>query len=173
MEKMNTIKNIIYHYLLCLISLSIIVAAIWNIVSYDGKLIHFLRLLFFTLSASILPYLFFPDKFKNCFTVPFALFLLFSAAAAKQGWQIGILKEFLIGIVFAEKVLLANALVSIIIARQIIKWDCVNKAKNGMCKLKRNVMQKIKKGIHKIKNKKTNSILQKIKNIIQKRGEKL
>jgi len=114
----NTImfKNIICSLLL----FSITIFAFWNIVSYDGKWYHFLILLFSIFSASILPYLFFAHL--NCFTVPTILLILFSIVASIQGYQIGDLTQFLKGTVFAEIVLIINALLSIITVKRIQKY---------------------------------------------------
>ncbi len=116
----NTImfKNIIYGLLL----FSITIFAFWNIVSYDGKWHHFLILLFSIFSASILPYLFFAHLFQYCFTVPTILLILFSIVASIQGYQIGDLTQFLKGTVFAEIVLIINALLSIITVKRIQKY---------------------------------------------------
>ncbi len=114
--KNNIFKNIIYGLLL----FSITIFAFWNIVSYDGKWYHFLILLFSIFSASILPYLFFAHL--NCFTVPTILLILFSIVASIQGYQIGDLTQFLKGAVFAEIVLIINALLSIITVKRIQKY---------------------------------------------------
>ncbi|MEY8320702.1 helix-turn-helix transcriptional regulator [Lachnospiraceae bacterium 46-61] len=124
-EKQKKMKNnhIVYHLLSLLLLLSITIFAVWNIASYDGKLNHFLILIFSILSASTLPYLFFGHLFKNCFTVPVVLFILFSIVAFIQGWQIGNLRQFLKGTAFAETVLIINALFSIITIKQIRKLN--------------------------------------------------
>jgi len=114
-------NNIMFKNIICsLLLFSITIFAFWNIVSYDGKWYHFLILLFSIFSASILPYLFFAHL--NCFTVPTILLILFSIVASIQGYQIGDLTQFLKGAVFAEIVLIINALLSIITVKRIQKY---------------------------------------------------
>lgn len=142
-EKQKEMKNnhIVYHLLLLLLLLSITIFAVWNIASYDGKLNHFLILIFSILSASTLPYLFFGHLFKNCFTVPVVLFILFSIVAFIQGWQIGNLRQFLKGTAFAETVLIINGLFSIIIIKLMQKFEWVNKYKSIVIKGKRGIIK--------------------------------
>jgi hypothetical protein len=54
--------------------------------------------------------------------VPTILLILFSIVASIQGYQIGDLTQFLKGAVFAEIVLIINALLSIITVKRIQKY---------------------------------------------------